>query len=263
MSFLVNPYWYGGGCDPDAIAFLTAAGITDPTITSAICTLVSSMKANGTWAKCKAIYPFVGGTATTHKFNLKDPRDLDAAFRLSFVGGWTHSANGALPNGTNAYANTFYNCLVQSTASNACYGAYSRTNSTSGLQVYGAFTSSNVVRMFHNLSNGGIFINADPGGQYYTANPSTGFFLVRRESLFLSQAYKNGVSIGTSAVLTSNLPNFNFYFGATNDNGTISYFSTHQLAFGILGGNAVITDTESINLYTAVQAFQTTLSRQV
>jgi len=45
MSFLVNPYWYSSGCDPDAVAFLTAAGITDPTITSAICTLVISMKA--------------------------------------------------------------------------------------------------------------------------------------------------------------------------------------------------------------------------
>ena len=30
----------------------------------------------------KAIYPFVGGTATTHKFNLKDPADINAAFRL-------------------------------------------------------------------------------------------------------------------------------------------------------------------------------------
>lgn len=31
-----------------------------------------------------AVYPFIGGTASTHKFNLKDPRDLDVAFRLTF-----------------------------------------------------------------------------------------------------------------------------------------------------------------------------------
>jgi hypothetical protein len=106
MSFLVNPYFYG--CtDADALAFLAAAGITDVTITSAICTLVTTMKADGTWAKCNAIYPMVGGTATTHKFNLKNPLDTNAAFRLTFTGGWTHSANGALPNGTNAYADTF------------------------------------------------------------------------------------------------------------------------------------------------------------
>ena len=60
MSFLVNPYLYAPTCaDADGAAFLSAAGITDPTITSAICTLVTSMKANGTWAKCSAIYPMV------------------------------------------------------------------------------------------------------------------------------------------------------------------------------------------------------------
>ena len=112
MSFLVNPYSYATGCDADALAFLSAAGITDATITSAICTLVTTMKADGTWAKMSAIYPFVGGTATTHKYNLKNPADTNVAFRLSFVGGWTHSGNGALPNATNAYAETY--CPPQS-----------------------------------------------------------------------------------------------------------------------------------------------------
>ena len=95
MSFIINPYIYGSPlcADSDANAFLTATGITNPTIASAICTLVTSMKADGTWAKCSAIYPFVGGTATTHKFNLKNPADTNAAFRLSFSGGWIHSAN--------------------------------------------------------------------------------------------------------------------------------------------------------------------------
>ena len=88
--------------DLDALAFLTAAGITDSTIISAINTLVVSLKNFGIWTKMRAIYPFVGGTALTHKWNLKDPRDLDIAFRLVFSGGWTHSSTGALANGTNA-----------------------------------------------------------------------------------------------------------------------------------------------------------------
>ena len=95
------------GPPADAQAFITAAGITDPTQQSAIITLVTDLKGYGLWTKMKAIYPFVGGTATTHKFNLKNPLDTDGAFRLSFSGGWTHSANGALPNGTNAFANAF------------------------------------------------------------------------------------------------------------------------------------------------------------
>ena len=89
--------------DPNAQAFITAAGITDPTQQSAIDNLVIGLKADGLWTPMQALYPFVGGTASTHKYNLKDPRDLDAAYRLQFNGGMTHSANGILFNGTNGY----------------------------------------------------------------------------------------------------------------------------------------------------------------
>jgi len=76
--------------DTDAQAFLTATGITDLTISNAINDLVVGLKADSLWTKYKAIYPCVGGTAFTHKFNLKDPRDLDAAFRLTYMMGLLH-----------------------------------------------------------------------------------------------------------------------------------------------------------------------------
>jgi len=47
--------------DPDAVAFLTAAGITDATITTAIDTLVTDLKGYGVWTKMKAIYPLCWG----------------------------------------------------------------------------------------------------------------------------------------------------------------------------------------------------------
>jgi hypothetical protein len=73
--------------DPDVLAFVAASGVTDNTQKSAVNTLVTSLKEYSVWTKLNAIYPFVGGTATTHKWNLKDPRDLDAAYRLEFFGG--------------------------------------------------------------------------------------------------------------------------------------------------------------------------------
>ena len=82
-------------CPIEAVNFLSAAGITDATITNAICTLVKDLKDAGIYSKFKALYPIVGGTATTHKYNLIDPQDTDAAFRLQFNGGWVHSSNGA------------------------------------------------------------------------------------------------------------------------------------------------------------------------
>jgi len=62
--------------DPDAQAFITAAGITNPTQQSAINTLVVNLKGYSIWTKFKAIYPVVGGSASSHAVNLKTPGNL-------------------------------------------------------------------------------------------------------------------------------------------------------------------------------------------
>src|SRR6266536_4458570 len=80
--------------DSDAQAFFTAAGITNLTYKNAINHLVVDLKDAGIWTKMKAVYPFIDSTAAKHKWNLKDPRDLDSAFRLTFHGTVTHSPNG-------------------------------------------------------------------------------------------------------------------------------------------------------------------------
>jgi hypothetical protein len=67
--------------DTDAQSFITAASLTDTTQTNAVNDLVLDLKAAGLWTKISTLYPMVGGNATSHKFNLKDPRDLDAAYR--------------------------------------------------------------------------------------------------------------------------------------------------------------------------------------
>ncbi len=115
--------------DTDAQAFITATNITDSTQQSAINTLVLDLKSANIWSKMKAIYPFVGGTASSHKFNLKDPRDLDVAFRLQFYGGGTHSSNGYQPDGTTAYATTYYKPSGNFTP---FLGYYSVTNGNTG-----------------------------------------------------------------------------------------------------------------------------------
>ena len=97
------------GNGPLTTAFLAATGITDATITTALNNLETGLTTYSLGSKMVALYPMVGGTASAHKFNLKDPRDLDAAFRLVFSGGMTHSSTGVLFNGVNGYGNTFLN----------------------------------------------------------------------------------------------------------------------------------------------------------
>jgi len=70
-------------------------------------TIVLGMKAIEVWNLCPAIYLMVGGTVASHKWNAKDMRDLDAAFRLSFFGSGVHNSLGFAGNAINAYADTF------------------------------------------------------------------------------------------------------------------------------------------------------------
>ena len=76
--------------DADAKAYIDALGTLHAGEQSAIDTFVKTLKAEGIWSKKKAIYPLMGNTYAEHKWNLKDPRDLDAAFRL------TNTANNVI-----------------------------------------------------------------------------------------------------------------------------------------------------------------------
>ena len=114
----------GVSFDADALAFITAASITDNTQKTAINTLVTDLKTYGIWSKMKAIYPFVGGTESQHRFNLKDPRALDGAFYITFYGGMSHSNLGIVPNGTTAYADTKFNPTGNLSVNNAHISSY-------------------------------------------------------------------------------------------------------------------------------------------
>ena len=262
----VQSFVSAGGTDADAQAFITAAGITDATQQSAINTLVTDLKGYGIWTKMKAIYPFVGGTASAHKFNLKDPRDLDAAFRLVFSGGWTHSSTGALPNGTNAYADSKLNSLNNTTQNSTHFSYYSRTNSnateveiSSSTTITGGGTGSLLEIRTSGVSY--YRVNSDLGYATYTDANSLGFYIANRTASNVINGWKNGSKVATATTASKAQPNINYWIGALNQNNVASLYTTKQCAFASIGDG--LTDTEAANLYTAVQAYQTTLSRNV
>jgi hypothetical protein len=269
--FLVNPFIYGGGgvpFDPDALAFITAASITDPTQQSAVNQLVLDLKTANIWTKMKAVYPFVGGTATAHKWNLKDPRDLDAAYRLSFSGGWTHSATGALPNGSNAYADTFVNPSIDMTQNNASGSVYLRTNNVGSFGDFGVYNGTTQFAVFLRVdflvnSSAHARINtASYNGDYAAVTSSTGLFTATRTGVNVQKIIQNGV-VKVNGTLASVAPiNGNIQLSCHLDTITGRFnFSNRELAFSCFGEG--LNDTEAASLSTAVQNYQTTLSRQV
>ena len=253
----------GGGIDPDAQAFITAAAITDPTQQSAINQLVLDLKGYSIWTKFKAIYPIVGGSSSTHKWNLKDPRDLDAAFRLTFTNSWTHSSTGMTPDGVSAFANTFLAPSSVLSLNSTHISGYLRTN----LQYAGPIISTEDAGTYNN----GLYIWPWQSQNVYSVriNDNTsdylpvtynisGLHLATRTASTVKKYRLNTTEIFSSGVSSSALNTSSIYLGASRNNAN---YNGNQLAFASIGDG--LSDTEAANFYTAVQAFQTTLSRQV
>lgn len=260
------------GLDSDTCLFITAAGITSPTLISAIDTLVLSAKSNGWWDLCKVIYPFVGGTATTHKFNLKDPRDLDAAFRLDFLGGgWIHSSTGALPNGVSSYANSHFKPGIELSGNSSHMSFYSRTNSV-GIECWGLYENAAATKgfsMYLKYSDGNFYCDMY---NYLSARitvPSSqsttlGFYIGSRISNNDVRAFKNGSQIGNTQTGTpGTIPILDLYMNAANYQGVVQpgSFSPWECSFATLGNG--INDSIAYLMYSDIQTFQTSLGRQV
>jgi len=252
----------GGGTDADAQAFITASGISG-TEATAINTLVVNLKSANIWTKMKAAYPMVGGTATSCKWNLVNPVDSNAAYRLVFSGGGTFSANGYQPNGTNAYANTF---LAPSAfySTNIHLSYYSRTSAIGTVLDIGCSQISGPTN-YATLApaRAAVYGQTTNGTVNYLAQVnSLGFFIAAKLTNSSRKVFRNGIVNNLTVTTDSNnLPNTNAYIGAINDNGTAAFYSSKQCAFASIGDG--LTDAEALAFYNAVQTFNTTLNRQI
>lgn len=249
--------------DDDAGAFLQAANIQDSTQQNAVNQLVLDLKDAGLWTKLYAIYPFVGGTASTHKWNLKDPRDLNAAYRLTFNGTVTHSSGGVKSNGTNGYYNTNmpHNTMGQNDASMFVYirdniaegkvdmGILDTASPYTGFQI-NARDTSNVITARCNSQTLSTVANTDARGLIGISRTSSSSYSISKDTTQTSQ------SVASTGTKTRQI--FGLCF---NLNGNPGFYSTRQQAFASLGQG--LSDAEIDSYYTIVQAYQTTLGREI
>ncbi|MEY2869981.1 MAG: hypothetical protein RIR01_2484 [Bacteroidota bacterium] len=254
----------GASTDPDAQAFITAAGITDATQKSAVNQLVLDLKSANIWNKMKAIYPIVGGSASTHKWNLKNPLDTNAAYRLAFSTGWTHSSTGMKPNGTSAYSNTFLTPSTALTLNSTHLSYYSRTNVNTDVYTIGVYDIGNAgtLSLYANYSNLAYSnqYNGSNGRITASVTRGDGFFIGNRTANNNHNIWRNLTKLNTSTTSTSlgSLPAKTVLIAAIED---ISVDGLKECAFASIGDG--LTDAEASNLYTAVQNYQTTLGRNV
>lgn len=234
-----------GGGDSDAQAFITAAGITDITQKNAVIQLVLDLKAASLWSKMKAVYPFLGGTASSHKFNLKDSRDLDAAYRLLFVGGGTHSSDGYKGNGTTAYANTYLNPATALTQNDIHISWHSNLNVVGGVQAeIGQVSTSRVMGYaFNNAQTLWITrLNTTSNGSVSTAN-TIGFHQMSRTNgtnyIMQKNTSQTTISIASTTPTSQNI----ILLAST----TATEFSQRNLQLVTIGNGLSATEMNALN----------------
>lgn len=246
--------------DADAAAFFTAASITDTTQKNAVNQLVLDLKSASIWTKMKALYPVIGGVASSHAVNLKTP----GTYNLTFATGWTHASTGMTPNGA-TYADTNFNPSINLTTSNGHVSFYSRNIAQGGYDIGVASTSNisevNIVARFTDDKFYSSYGN-------YSSLPNTnntdgrGLYITNRNSTTTTVGYKNTSKVILTAQ-TGVLPNLNIFISGLNKNGIPNpgNYGNKQCAFASIGDG--LTDAEASSFYTAVQNYQTTLGRQV
>jgi hypothetical protein len=250
--------------DADAVAFFgrvtTAGGTLSATEKAAVNTLVVDMKAAGIWSAMKAIYPMVGASAAACAQNLKS-----ASFTGTFTSGWTFASTGVTPNGTSAYFNT---TLVPSTnisSQNSNHLSFYSRSSQIASAAMGEIGSYAGTSYFHSHIRyaGDLYYMLLAAGSVGTVsnNTSLGFFNGSRINSTNVNHLRNGVSLGNPLITSVAMNSYSISIGAINNAGTIGNYSTKECAFSSIGDG--LDATQASNFYTAVQAFQTTLSRQV
>lgn len=250
--------------DADAQAFFdrvtTAGGSLSSTEQTAVNTLVLDLKWYSIWTKMKAIYPMVGASAAACAQNLKS-----SSFTGTFNGGITYGIAGVNGNGTTGYYNTGLKPSTSLSLNSTHISFYCNEAPTIG--------NTNLMGTRTNINSYLLITPSFPlqSGTFYTSNNSIevyrggiigtnlGFFINTRTNSTTSNLFRNTTkySYGDNSIA---LDTGDIYLLGSNDGGN-SYRHNGRCCFASIGDG--LTDTEASDFYTVVQAFQTTLSRNV
>jgi len=247
----------GGGpsYDADAQAFFdrvtTAGGTLTTTEKNATKQLLLDMKSAGIWTAMRAVYPMVGASAAACAQNLKS-----SSFTGTFGGAWGFSSNGVQGNGTNTYFDTTLTPSTTLSNTSEHLSFYSRTNINEAK--YDFACGNFAVILYSNT----FYVNFTGSG-IFTANIAVantlGFHLGTNVTGTSVNGYRNGTKVINNSPLLCQLATTPMILGASTT--TPSNVTAKQYAFASIGDG--LNDTQASNFHTAVQAFNTTLSRQV
>jgi len=244
----------------------TPQEITGSEIWAAVDAFVAGLKTDGLFSQMKAIYPLIGDTAVTHKYNLLDIADTNIAGRLTFFGSVVHSKTGIKGNGSNAYANTNLKHSSVFSIGSESFGTYLRTEITeegceigvmngSGLGGAHLFADFDATRGLISRSqaettggNDAVFANSSTLGLHLENRNNVDDYIVRKRDQRL-----------TIIEPATNLYDLDFYM--LRRNSSTPYYSTKEISFAFMANGLTLAQENALT--TRVNNFQTALKRNV
>ena len=246
--------------DADSIAFFNRVTAAGGTLTSteqeAVNALVTQMKTIGIWTSMKAVYPMVGSSSAACSQNL-----ISSSFTGTFTSGWTFSSLGASTvKGAGSFMNTQLSTITQLSNSNTHLSYYNNLAITGDSNiVIGDGVINSCWLGLYQTSN--LFYSAiGTNFQSDSLGSTTAFFLTNKTNSTTLKFHKNGNLLSTKTVVSNAfLGAQNLFLNNYDSGGTFS--SGARCALASIGNS--LTDTQVSDFNIVVQAFQTSLSRQV
>lgn len=223
-------------------------------------TLYDGMHSDGDLSEIDLIHPIAG--LETDEQRLK-PIKSTSGLDFTNVNAASLAVGGVTGDGATSYLNLNWIPAthgVKYTQNSAFYALYSRTNSAATSNDMGVDSGTSDAYIVPKFTDNNHYdkINDNTFATYAAAD-SLALRSVVRTASNAKQAFARGVSLGTSAGVSTGVAAISFFFCCRNLAGVPSTFSTRQLSFPILGSGAV----NSLRVYNRIQAFMTARGQAV
>jgi hypothetical protein len=258
--------------------FLSELTAPSSTIQTAIIDLVDDLNAAGLWDKFHTIHPLVNGSANDHALNLKYPFRNRYSFLAYYEGSPTHNSNGITTNGSSngmiIPINPFH---YQTTNDQFGMSFYSRTDAASGGGSAVSFDMGSTLNGYAEYN--GISIRDSANDQLFTVGGGSFVYYNNNytgDTLGLVTGVLNGTvgGISKNGVLLTGGSTGTVNLSAFRRTSAIALGGVYFDSTGILTGRVarnyaycatmkLFNMTQEADHYTAVQTFQTAMSRQV
>jgi hypothetical protein len=269
-----NPaYWTNdalvsdGSYDDDAQAYFTAietaGGSLSTSHKEAYNTFFISLKTAGIFTTVfDGLFVTAGGSAAASKFNLVDPQDADASYRLAFVNSASFASTGVTLNGTTQHIDPFYIPAAgtkKMTATDSHISIYQRTSGSIAGVGWGVIDGTSAMYLNPRATDGNYTLRyTDFGENSGALGTGKGLYIAQTNGTNIT-LHKDGTQLELEVDNGSGetLPNLKLVFGALNANGTVGNYRATEIS--IISFGKRMDNTQRAAYETAVANLATAL----